>query len=326
MRKGADLTIYGQCKRKLFSGVMSENSKKKQRSIGDFFLKTLTRPQTSIPQISEVVDVVDSRCGTSGSLGKVPDAKQKLSGDNGDQREEGSPKTNLLNIVGDNQNKATPLAVHCTKSKKFRIMGEGIGDGFNLESSSDESDNAPEELLAGNVDIADKTGVDAKHKRKKAGPKKREVEVVADTSDTGLSSSEREPEELVIGTVGDADKSKTGTGSKRKKSQVALRKRSFVCSWEQDEKLKHFVVRSPHDGKSAWCKFCYKTLTGTKYNMIVHSQRESHKEKVKMDGSQTPINPLFESALQKRHGVSICKSTLWHGLLLRIYLLRKLIP
>jgi hypothetical protein len=78
MKKGADLTIYGQCKSKYLSGTMSENSKKKQRSIGDIFLKTLTRSQTStsISQTSEAVYVVDSRCSTSGSLGKVPGAKK----------------------------------------------------------------------------------------------------------------------------------------------------------------------------------------------------------------------------------------------------------
>ncbi|KAK2721983.1 hypothetical protein QYM36_002523 [Artemia franciscana] len=130
-------------------------------------------------------------------------------------------------------------------------MAEGIGDGSDFESSSSESDNEPGELLAGTVNVADKTGSDTKHKRKKAAPKKLKVEGVADTSDTGLSSSESELEELVIGTVGDVDKRKTGTGSKRKRTQVAPKRRSFVSSWEQNDKLKHFAVRSQHDGKTA---------------------------------------------------------------------------
>ena len=99
----------------------------------------------------------------------------------------------------------------------------------------------------------------------------------------------------MISTVGDVDKRKTGAGSKRKRTQVAPKTRSFVCSWDQDEKLKHFVIRSQHNGKIAWCKFYCKTLKGSKYNMVVHSQRESHKEKVNIDGNQMPLNPLFES-------------------------------
>ncbi|KAK2712026.1 hypothetical protein QYM36_010902 [Artemia franciscana] len=117
--------------------------------------------------------------------------------------------------------------MHSTKSKKFRVMAEGIGDGSDFESSTSESDNEPRELLAGAVDVADKTGSDTKHKRKKAGPKKREVEGVADTSYTGSSSSECELEELVIGTVADVDKRKTGAGSKRKRTQVATKRRRF---------------------------------------------------------------------------------------------------
>ncbi|KAK2721272.1 hypothetical protein QYM36_003526 [Artemia franciscana] len=129
---------------------------------------------------------------------------KKPSGDIRDQRKEGSPKTNMFDIVGENRSKSIPLAVHSTK-------------------------------------------------------------------------------------------------------RVAAKRRSFVCSWEQYEKLKHFVVRSPHDGKTAWCKFCCKTLNGSKYNMIVHSQRESHRENVKIDGSQMPLNPLFESTYQRRQAVSLCE-------------------
>ncbi|KAK2709654.1 hypothetical protein QYM36_013357 [Artemia franciscana] len=134
--------------------------------------------------------------------------------------------------------------IQSTKSNKFRVMAEGIGDGSDFESSSSDSDNEPGELLAGTVDVADKTGGDTKHKRKKAVPKKREFEGVAYTSDTGSSSSESELEELVVGTVGDVDKRKTGTGSKRKRTQVVPKIRSLLCSWEQDEKLKHFVFQS----------------------------------------------------------------------------------
>jgi len=78
--------------------------------------------------------------------------KTKLSGDIENQRKERSPKTNMLDIVGDNRKKAIPPAVYCTKSKKFRVMAEGIGDGSDFESGSSESDNEPGELLAGTVD------------------------------------------------------------------------------------------------------------------------------------------------------------------------------
>ncbi|KAK2722389.1 hypothetical protein QYM36_002805 [Artemia franciscana] len=98
----------------------------------------------------------------------------------------------MLDIVGDNRNKAIPLAVHSTKSYKFRVMAKGIGDGSDFESISSESDNEPGELLGGTVNAAYKTGGDTKHRRKIAGPKKREVQGVADTCDAGSSSSESE--------------------------------------------------------------------------------------------------------------------------------------
>ncbi|KAK2711348.1 hypothetical protein QYM36_012510 [Artemia franciscana] len=191
---------------------MSEDSKKKQQSIDDFFLKTSTRPGPQpqylklLKQLMSILDAVPVE----------PWEKSLVKN-----------KNEILSVT----NKAIPLAVHSTKGKKFRFMAEGIGDDSDFESSSSESDNEAGELFSGTVDVADKRGGDTKHKRKKAGPKQREVEGVADTSDTGSSSSESELEELVIGTVGDVDKRKTGAGSKRKRTQVAPKRRSFVCFW-----------------------------------------------------------------------------------------------